>query len=480
MLSEKEPPDKIKRRIYTFIKWRHGMEFSTEELAPIAEQIAELCVRKMEREQDRQIMALENGLRQGLKKLGGMVLTSTLSQAERELEREIACQCGGTLHYQRRREAKIESLFGWVEYERSYYAECECSKGKAPLDEEFGLEPGKVTPGLARLLALAGLGLPFGESTNWIDEFLLLELSENSIRKETQSFGQYQVDCEEKLKGKCQDEAYLQERIRTETEQPEQLYGSLDGAHVRIEDPEENEKWRETKVGCWYRVEVVPVNQQTQRHRKKKEIGYQALRAKDQQYYCDIQEVDDFEPLFWATGCQAKADLAKELVFLGDGAKWIWRLVGTHYPNAVQIVDWYHAEEYLEKVAKDAFPNGEKRNTWLEDARTSLWWGDTSFVIRACQALALRSEEASTALTYFRNNEHRMQYDHFRGKGYMIGSGTIESACKQIVSHRLRCSGAQWKVEGARLTAKARAAWLSGKSSWETLCSLRAKLPLAA
>ena len=91
-----------------------------------------------------------------------------------------------------------------------------------------------------------------------------------------------------------------------------------------------------------------------------------------------------------------------------------------------------------------------------------------------------RSEEASAALTYFRNNQHRMQYDKFREQGYMIGSGTIESACKQIVSHRLRCSGAQWKVAGARLTAKARAAWLSGKDNWHALCSMRAKLPLAA
>lgn len=72
-----------------------------------------------------------------------------------------------------------------------------------------------------------------------------------------------------------------------------------------------------------------------------------------------------------------------------------------------------------------------------------------------------------------------MKYDEFREEGYMIGSGTIESACKQIVSHRLRCSGAQWKVEGARLTAKARAAWLSNNSDWKIVSSMRAKLPLA-
>ena len=348
------------------------------------------------------------------------------------------------------------------------------------MDEEFGLQPGEITAGLGKLLALAGSGLAYGESTGWIQEFLLLELSENSIRKEAQGFGQFQADREEKWKAQCQNQAYLQERLRMETKRPERLYGSLDGAHVRIEDPDEVEKWREVKTGCWYQVEPVPASQSTQRQRQKAEIGQPALRAKDQQYYCDIQEVDDFEALFWATGCRTQADLAQELVFLGDGAKWIWRLVETYYPHAVQIVDWFHAEERLEKVAKDAFSKDAKRLSWLDDTRTALWWGDTAFVIQACAALADRSAEASAALTYFRNNQDRMQYDRFRKRGYMIGSGTIESAGKQIVSQRLRCSGAQWTVQGARLTAKARAAWLSHNQDWETLCSLRAGLPLAA
>lgn len=304
------------------------MEFTPQELAPIAEQMARLCVQKVkEQEKDRNIMELEAGIRRGLK--------------------------------QRKRAAKLESLFGWVEYERSYYASCGSGKGQAPLDQEYGLEPGEMTPGLARLLALAGSGLPFGESAAWLKEFMLLELSENSIRKETQGFGQSQEEVEEKHKAQSQDEERLQERLRTETEQPERLYGSLDGAHVRIEDPDE-EEWREMKVGCWFEVEAVPEGQKTKRHQQKEAIGQQALRAKKQQYYCDILEVDQFADLFWATAWRAKVDFAQELVFLGDGAKWIWRLVTTYFPNAVQIVDWLHAEEFLEKVAKDVFPRGEQ------------------------------------------------------------------------------------------------------------------------
>jgi hypothetical protein len=167
-----------------------------------------------------------------------------------------------------------------------------------PLDVEFGLKPGKITPGLARLLALAGSGLAFGESAGWIKEFLLLDMSENSIRKETQGFGQIRIDSEEKWQAQCQDEVYLQERFRQETERSEQLYGSLDGAHVRIEDPDEEEEWREMKLGCWYRVVAVPARQQTQRYHKKVAIGQQALRSKDQQYYCDIQAVAECEILF--------------------------------------------------------------------------------------------------------------------------------------------------------------------------------------
>jgi hypothetical protein len=193
-------------------------------------------------------------------------------------------------------------------------------------------------------------------------------------------------------------------------------------------------------------------------------------------YFCDIAEVEAFDPLFWAMAYQRKVDLADEIVFVCDGARWIWNLVERHFPRAVQIVDWFHAEERLEKVAEETFPKDQAK-TWLDEILTELWHGNTSFVIKACEKLASRSTSASNALTYFRNNAHRMQYDHFRRQGYLIGSGTVESACKQIVSQRLKRPGAQWHVQGAVLTAKARSAWLSGE--WYQLCSLRDRLPLA-
>ena len=457
------------------------MEFSTEQIKPLAETMAKMIGSELEKEDRLTGRKIEEGIRQGLQKMGQMAFGMVLTNQDGVPEKELACDCGGELRYQRKRSAKVLSVFDWVEYERSYYAGCQCGRGQAPLDEKLGLEPGQVTAGLAALIGLAGSELAFEYSSRWLEPFLLFRVSENTIRKETHRFGQLQSQREEQLLIQSKDVIHLQVRERNESQRLQRIYGSIDGAHVRIEERQtsdtEAEKWREMKVGCFYQVESVPKSQHSKRHQEKQAREQPALRAKDMRYFCEIAEVETFAPLFWAAAYQVKADLANEVVFVCDGARWIWNLIETYFPQAVQIVDWFHAEERLERVAEDAFQKDQAKE-WLEDSLTALWHGDTAFVIRACENLASRSTPASQAVTYFRNNAHRMQYDRFRNNGYMIGSGTVESACKQIVTQRLKRSGAQWNLQGAILTAKARAAWLSG--DWKLLCSLRDHLPLAA
>ena len=156
--------------------------------------------------------------------------------------------------------------------------------------------------------------------------------------------------------------------------------------------------------------------------------------------------------------------------------------MGLYYPHAIQIVAWYHAEGYLEPIAKALYGTDQKAiHHWLDETRTLLWEGHVQKVIATCSKLTdhpQAGEAAQKALTYYSNNQHRMDYARFREAGYMIGSGTVESGCKQIVTQRLKRSGARWTETGARLTAKARAAWLSGQ--WDHLVHLRSRLPLAA
>lgn len=390
----------------------------------------------------------------------------------------------GKLKYKRKRKAKIVSVFGKVSYKRAYYAGCQCKKGKAPLDEKYGIEPGGVTGGLAELVAQAGIAFSYEQSASWLETYLQFDVAANTVRSETERMGAVQASVEKEWSKESQQEKYLQERERQPGRIPLQFYGSMDAAKVRIEPrpnkgeaKEAHEDWRDMKVLCWYEVETVPAVQQTVRQRKKVEREQPALRAKNMRYFCDIQAAEEFGKLLWATGCTLNADLSPELIFLGDGAVWIWNLVEQYYPRAVQILDWFHAEEHLEMLADTAFTDPTKRTAWLEPVTQALWDGQVEEVISACRLLAPDCPKADQTANYFTNNMERVRYDRFRQAGFMIGSGTIESACKQIVTNRLALPGAQWEVDGAVFTAKARASWLSGE--WRSLCRARSAFPLA-
>lgn len=436
---------------------------------------------------------VERALRESMLKIGNSALRCFLENADGKAEAEIECACGGKLKYQRRRKATIWSVFDKVVYKRAYYAGCTCGKGCAPVDQRYGIEPGKVTAGLARLIAISGIKEAFDAGRKCLQEYLLFEVSENAIRAETQKMGELQRQADVDLVKAMQSESGLQIREQSQPPAPDILYGSLDAAKVRIEPRDEQEKavenretWRDLKAGCWYKAEIVPQRQQSVRQKDKAQREGVVLRAKDQQYFCDIDKADKFGELIWATGCAVGADRARILVFICDGAVWIWNLVTHYFSNAIQIVDWYHAADRLERIAEEALPNFDERQAWLKRVTEDLWQGRVELVIEDCRTLAKKSKLAKQSLSYYGNNIERMRYAQFRASGFMIGSGIIESGCKQIVTQRLtssRCSfgklpGAQWTLDGAILTAKARAAWLSG--NWQNLVSARSLLPLAA
>jgi hypothetical protein len=460
------------------------MKYNIEKINEIGKQLAEVIEEAAKQTESARIGDVEMVLRENLQAIGQSALKQFLENANRELEREIECACGGKLKYQRRRTATIWSVFGKVIYKRAYYAGCACQNGYAPVDRRYGIEPGKVTAGLAHLIALSGIKESFEEGQKWLKEYLLFEVSENTIRSETQKMGELQRKADQGLVKEMQDEKSLQKREQSQPVTPDILYGSIDAAKVRIEprNPQEKavknrEKWRDLKAGCWYQGEVVPVRQQSTRQKEKAQREGVVLRAKNKKYFCDIAEAKKFGKLLWATGCAVGADRARLLVFICDGATWIWNLVTQYFSNAIQIVDWYHAADRLKRIAEEAFPNLEERRTWLKQVTEDLWQGKVELVIEACRPLAKKSKWAKQSLTYYRNNLERMRYAQFRASGLLIGSGIIESGCKQIVTQRLKLPGAQWNLDGAILTAKARTAWMS--SEWQKLVSARSLLPLA-
>jgi hypothetical protein len=216
------------------------MNYNTETINNAARQVAEMFKTAVIEQQaagqgTSSIAQIETGMREVLRQIGIQALGIFLILMQKTPVSEIVCGCGGTLQYQRMRSATVISVFGKVTYERAYYAGCSCKKGKAPLDEQFGLEPGAVTAGLAALLALAGIEFSYDESPKWLQAYLLFDISENTVRSETEQMGALREKREEDLVKHSQDEVYLQECQRHPGNVVTRMYGSMDAAKVRIE-----------------------------------------------------------------------------------------------------------------------------------------------------------------------------------------------------------------------------------------------------
>jgi len=148
-------------------------------------------------------------------------------------------------------------------------------------------------------------------------------------------------------------------------------YVSCDGCHTNSPDG-----WKEVKVGCIYRDFPQPVSG-----------GIPGVISETVRYVAGRQPVEDFGPKLYALATQSgiyQKDIdTQEIVFIGDGAAWIWNLCEEYFPNAVQIVDYMHAKSHLFDVAKLVF---EETELFLQD-------GNITEVASSIRALATHTRK---------------------------------------------------------------------------------------
>jgi hypothetical protein len=166
-----------------------------------------------------------------------------------------------------------------------------------------------------------------------------------------------------------------------------------------------------------------------------------------------------------------------DAVYLGiaDGAKNNWGFLEKH--TGRQLLDFFHATEYLADVAQAAFPgktDKPQREVWLHERCKQLKHdaGAIDAIITEMEKLAKRKrltkstqENLTAAQTYFANNRHRMDYADAVAQDLPIGSGVTEAACKTLVKQRLCCSGMRWKRQGAKVILSLRAL-IQSKGRW--------------
>jgi hypothetical protein len=150
---------------------------------------------------------------------------------------------------------------------------------------------------------------------------------------------------------------------------------------------------------------------------------------------------------------------AGKVVFIGDGAAWIWKNCELTFPKAVQILDYYHASEYVVEIAR-AVHEGDKQKAkelherWTANMKQS---SPEALILETYTLLGEHpewSEERRTLIRdkikYLENHRERTRYGEYQAAGYFIGSGVIEAGCKTVVGKRLKQSGMFWSEQGAQ------------------------------
>jgi hypothetical protein len=430
-------------------------------VAQMSQQMADLAraVSDWFSAEHRTLAEAEEATLQAVKGLGNTLLSALLGLLVPAYpEEKIPCPCGHMAEYERMRCAQIKTLLGTITLNRPYYLCSSCHHGSAPLDQQLEMCAGGFSAGLEEVLALLGAQGAFEEAVALLQKLTLVEVCPNSCQSETETLGQ--TIAAEENQAVAAAWTVQQPVLPAPPETvPERLYVSVDGTTVHTRE----EGWKEIKLGAFYTTrQRVPPQRPDQLE----------VRAQDLSFYADLADAETFGRALWVEGVRRGVMQAKEVVAVADGAHWIWNLVEEHFPGAVQIVDWYHASEYVWKVAHALYGEGtDLAKQWAKDRLDELWAGKAAEVLRHFQDMASTSEAAQQAVTYYTNNLDRMQYALYRAKGLQIGSGSIESGCKHVLGARLKQAGMIWNLEGARAVAKVRTRLKSGR--WEETIARR-------
>ncbi len=241
---------------------------------------------------------------------------------------------------------------------------------------------------------------------------------------------------------------------------PEHLCISMDGVKVNTV-----EGWREVKTVAVSEVQRL----------KEPEPDGTRVRLVNHSYRAGFWEAKEFAQVQYAEAKRRGVEWAKRLTSVNDGAEWIWALVLLCYPSARQIVDWWHAVERLWRVGNLVFGQGsDLARVWVKARKDELWQGEVVKVVAALDGLNPNGEGARDEVRllrdYLQGHADRMRYQTFREDGEPVGSGTVESACKNVVGTRLKRGGMRWKVDRAEAVLALRCAILSDRwhEAWDS------------
>jgi hypothetical protein len=382
--------------------------------------------------------------------------SSLKNEEEESSETKTECHCGCWARYKGLRSHTSITMAGRVVFERRYYYCRRCNAGFCPVDMRLGIRGSAYTSQVqqqaSRLCTLA----PYTVATDLFWDLCGVRVSVSHAQRMVE---QADIHATQLLADRV-EAAEQAERLRIENWGKEfpapicpkgvnTLYVEMDGVQTPLVDG-----WSETKVGVCFSVS--PKGRRSENH-----------------YVSHLGSSQEFAPHLYALAVENGVETARRIVILGDGAHWIWNLAEEQFPGCIQVLDLWHVLDRLGKVARQAFgeDNTPAITRWLDERKQELKSSQLKAVEQALRSLAQEhpncAELVRSELGYHKNNTTRMDYASYISEGIFIGSGVAESACKRVVTQRLKGAGMRWVRQGADAMARLRCLMLS--QQWNKL-----------
>jgi hypothetical protein len=375
----------------------------------------------------------------------------------------VTCpHCGQTAEFHSHRSHTPISLVGSIRYERAYYLCRSCGKGTFPFDQQAGLTTRRQTPAVERVATLAGaVADSFEKGADLLAELSGLRLGESTVERTTEDAGQRLADLVE---------ANMTLGPRVDWPWPKDYQGQrcayveLDATGVRIQGegggPAEG---RMAYVGMvcnpspeWPWPDDKP-------------------RPMRSRYLSGLETLEEFTPQLRPLAGRVGMDQADRWIGLTDGGSGLEERLRENFPRVeVVILDFFHPAERLTGLARRLHPEDEGRAEEQARRWRQLLLDEGGAVLGSVLSewdwpkRSGLSDAVEELVGYLGRHAHRMEYPEYLAKGWCIGSGAVESACKTVVGQRLKLAGMRWGEDGADAVCHIRALYRSEKGQWES------------
>jgi hypothetical protein len=372
---------------------------------------------------------------------------------EAQLQRQVEAVEAGHPGARQKRQRRYQTPMGQIRLNRRVYGS---KAGVCRADEALGLPSDGWMRSVKELASALGVSSEFAHANRILQRWSGVAVSEKTLANHVEGYGVQlnQAESAQTSPAVCPIVSSVSAAVCAPPPRPV-LYIGADGIHTPLQQGATGE----AKVGVMFWQDDHWTLSKTRKQ----------VRARE--YVATLESVEVFREQLNHRYAQMVQQRPHQVVFLGDGAAWIWLMASLLFPDAIQILDFFHLSEYLWEVARTAFPQQtSQQHHWVEAQQQWLKQSQTAEVIAAVQRLPPASPQLQEAverlLSYLHHNQTRIDYQRYLHLGLMIGSGVVESSNRRIVTQRLKQSGMFWSKHGAQSVMSLRACYLSASNRW--------------